>query len=353
MNDLDLYVEGCCNEMCPSDEVKMREQRKLLHILEMVPGTQSSKKPKADVKKVVKAFQRSAAGKYMTDKNNLRTPNALLYTVHYLLNDIACSNKYSWKIKYDFIMDRLRAVRQDMIIQNLSRSYYVLLLQPIVRFYAFTSYRLVEENLNVFDPDLHKTHLIETLKRLLCIYDEYDRVPNIENMDIELLNSRPEFEALYILMNLGDETALRRSFTLPKIWRTSIVHDAMSISFFYLTNNYIKICRKIETLPPLLCAVGSLHMPKIRKTTLKMMSVAYNSSNLKFPLEHLQNFLLYGAMDNVVKDCKHYGLETEENYVFFKKNVWKENKMVRPIKEKFVENKIQELEENSLLFFDS
>lgn len=46
-----------------------------------------------------------------------------------------------WNVVYDFIMDRLRAVRQDMVIQNLSGADYVSLLQPMIRFYAFAAYK--------------------------------------------------------------------------------------------------------------------------------------------------------------------------------------------------------------------
>lgn len=46
-----------------------------------------------------------------------------------------------WNVVYDFVMDRLRAVRQDMVIQNLTAAESISLLQPIIRFYAFAAYR--------------------------------------------------------------------------------------------------------------------------------------------------------------------------------------------------------------------
>lgn len=42
---------------------------------------------------------------------------------------------------YDFILDRLRAVRQDMIIQNFPVADSISILQPIVRFHAYAAYR--------------------------------------------------------------------------------------------------------------------------------------------------------------------------------------------------------------------
>jgi hypothetical protein len=54
-------------------------------MLEMVPGTEKSKFPKASKKHMVKAFCRSAAGKQIDKENNLRPPKVLLKTVSYLL----------------------------------------------------------------------------------------------------------------------------------------------------------------------------------------------------------------------------------------------------------------------------
>lgn len=50
-------------------------------------------------------------------------------------------DEFAFHIRYDYICDRLRAVRQDMIIQDLPKHEAICILQPIVRFYAYASYR--------------------------------------------------------------------------------------------------------------------------------------------------------------------------------------------------------------------
>lgn len=65
----------------------------------------------------------------------------------------------------------------------------------------------------------------ECLKRLLTLYDECDRLQkrldganvnfNFEHFD----DDRPYFEALYVLLNLGDPVAITRAVELPKKWR--------------------------------------------------------------------------------------------------------------------------------------
>lgn len=60
-----------------------RQREKLLHLFEMVPGT--AKSPVADPARAVKMYNRSAAGKSMTNENCLRPPEVLLKTVKHLL----------------------------------------------------------------------------------------------------------------------------------------------------------------------------------------------------------------------------------------------------------------------------
>jgi hypothetical protein len=46
-----------------------------------------------------------------------------------------------WSIVYDFIFDRLRAVRQDLVIQGLGSVDSFKVLEPIVRFHSYAGYR--------------------------------------------------------------------------------------------------------------------------------------------------------------------------------------------------------------------
>lgn len=59
------------------------------------------------------------------------------------------NNESDWLLKYNFIMDRLRSVRQDMVIQNISRAHQIVILQPIIRFHAYAAYRYVLVDIEV------------------------------------------------------------------------------------------------------------------------------------------------------------------------------------------------------------
>jgi hypothetical protein len=46
-----------------------------------------------------------------------------------------------WCVVYDFVFDRLRAVRQDMVIQDVGSFDGMMILEPIVRFHGYAGYR--------------------------------------------------------------------------------------------------------------------------------------------------------------------------------------------------------------------
>ncbi|KAK9891738.1 hypothetical protein WA026_016535 [Henosepilachna vigintioctopunctata] len=313
-------------------------------------------KPKADPNRVVKEFNRSAAGKSMTNENNLRPPEVLLQTLHYLLHDVINDTQVSWIVKYNFITDRLRSIRQDMVIQNTSKAYSICLLQPIVRFHAYSAYKLCDQEISAFDPHLNNKHLQECLKRLLVIYDEIEEMLKWNSRDFNdlefLKESRPFFEALYVVLNLGNEVALHRVLKLSHTWRTPLVKKSILISLNYLRCNYLRACRYIKHLPPILLAISALHLTEIRSKALEMMSVAYNSKILTFPLTSLKYLLLYDTEEDVIQDCRSFGLELMNDSVRFNKNSFKKQTVkIMKKKTQFVERVLESMDESDMLLF--
>ncbi|XP_072397866.1 SAC3 domain-containing protein 1 isoform X2 [Diabrotica undecimpunctata] len=350
-----VYTIGICKEMCPSSEARLREKQGLLHILEVVPGTEHHKNPKADLKRVVKEFTRSAAGKSFLITENLRPPDVLLKTINYLLDEVISNNeKVPWMVKYDFILDRLRAVRQDMVIQNVSRPHQIVILQPIIRFLTYSSYRCCEEAINTFDPHINNTHLQECLKRLLCTYDYFDNLEKSSKQEISsdfLVESRPYFESLYLIFNLGDVNALNRYLNLPPQW-SSLVKTSMRICLNYVNRNISKVIKLFKQLPLSLQMIAFLHMPEIRRITLKIMSSAYHSKNLTFPLDVLSDMLLYNCVDELIKDCNYYGLKIQQDGVHFMKSDFLEDKAkVKPRRSEEIDKTLKDTDISMFLLY--
>lgn len=81
--------------------------------------------------------------------------------------------------------------------------------------------RLCTKNISEFDAKINDKHLLECIKQLLVLYDERD-YKNRNNAEVHeeleklvLNDSRSEMEALYILLHVGDQEALKRALMLP------------------------------------------------------------------------------------------------------------------------------------------
>jgi len=98
-------------------------------------------RPKADARKMVKEFTRSSAGQEAARPQELRPAKVLLQVVNYLMNRILPRTDVSFNMVYDYVFDRLRAVRQDMSIQCLTGVECISILQQAVRFHIYAQYR--------------------------------------------------------------------------------------------------------------------------------------------------------------------------------------------------------------------
>lgn len=92
---------------------------------------------------MVKEFSRSAAGVQTPRPHSLRTKKALKRTVTYLLSDIIRDDRKPFHFAYDFIFDRLRAIRQEIVMQDLDEIATIELIEPMIMFLAYALYRFV------------------------------------------------------------------------------------------------------------------------------------------------------------------------------------------------------------------
>ncbi|XP_017878264.1 SAC3 domain-containing protein 1 [Ceratina calcarata] len=326
-------IQGVCLLMCPEKERWIREREGLLHRFEIDENTKEMKFPKADPMKTIKCFSRPAAGLNMTDPHQLRPASVLLSTVRYLFTRIATRSDVDWVVIYDFIFDRLRAIRQDTAIQRIDAHTNIQLLEQIVRFLVYSSQRLCERPLVEFNAKINDQHIGECIRSLIALYDTQTMTDSDElNSSLGILAKcmgelslnadRQQMEALYILLNIGDTEVLKRAIRLPLNLRRSMeVHLALEISFAWYLRNYVRVCSLIPRLHPILICAAMTNIQKLRRTALKVMSLGYNSKVLTFPGLKLQQLLLYNDIDKVRADCELFGLTfTEQNILFQKTN---------------------------------
>ncbi|KAF7663074.1 hypothetical protein LDENG_00218760 [Lucifuga dentata] len=273
---------GACQSMCPARELQEREAQNRLHRFEMLAGTERNRRPRADPLRAVKEYSRPAAGKDSTSPSDLRPPAVLLKTVCYLIDDIAASpTLHPWTEVYNFVFDRLRGVKQDMIIQRVSGSDCVTILE--------------------------RTEYLSWL--LKCYATGLEPHPNQE-----------EFQALGLLYNLGSARALQHTMELPERLRGSpTIRLALSINQAFLERNPVRLLRLVQKLNFLQSCALHQHLRTCRRDLLLIYSHGYNSCNCRFPLQTLSQLL---ALDTslTVQLCQAHGLAvSHDNQVVFSK----------------------------------
>ncbi|XP_056267205.1 SAC3 domain-containing protein 1 isoform X2 [Pseudoliparis swirei] len=291
--------KGTCQTMCPARELRDRQLQNLLHHFEVLAGTERVRKPRGDPLRAVKEYSRPAAGKDSTNPADLRPPAVLLKTVCYLIDDIAASSHLQpWTEVYSFVFDRLRSVKQDMIIQRVSGLNCVAILERSVRFLTYASYRLCGEPLRRYDPRINDTHLQENLSWLLdCYATGTGPHPNQEEM-----------QALGLLYNLGSARAAQHIMELPERLRSSpAVTLALSINRAFLERNPVRVLRLARRLNFLQSCALHRHLATCARDLLLIYSHGYSSRNCRFPLDRLAQLL---SLDTApaARLCQAYGV---------------------------------------------
>ncbi|XP_034387628.1 SAC3 domain-containing protein 1 [Cyclopterus lumpus] len=308
--------EGTCQTMCPGRELEARELQRCLHRFELLAGTERFRKPRGDPFRAVKEYSRPAAGKDSTNPTDLRPPAVLMKTVCYLIDDIAASSHLQpWTEVYSFAFDRLRSVKQDMIIQRMSGLKCVAILERTVRFLTYASYRLCGEPLRLYDPRINDTHLQENLSWLLdCYATGTGPHPNQEEM-----------QALGLLYNLGSAHAAQHIMELPERLRSSpAVTLALSINQAFLQRNPVRVLRLARRLNFIQSCALHRHFVTCGRDLLLIYSHGYSSRNCRFPLDGLAQLLSLDA-PLAAQLCQAYGVVVnQDNQLVFSKAAFTE-----------------------------
>ncbi|XP_063821461.1 SAC3 domain-containing protein 1 [Ostrinia nubilalis] len=334
-------IKGTCYSMCPQAEVTLREREKLVHVLEVV----------GDSRKLVKCYSRSAADSNMAVPHLLRPYSVLKDTVQYLLRDVIKRKGISSLVMYDFLNDRLRAVRQDITIQRLPAAECACLLEPMVRFYVYFGYKFINLKPGDFDQVLNKKYLLESLKWFLYCCDVIDQTSKVEEDSLNSFMSKLDInkqspvydrvlmESLYILCNLDDIHPLLRYIGLPKeLKRNPTLELAYKTAIANWNGNYMFVCSMIEKLCPLsFCALSS-YLPSIQRLGVRVMSHAYSSKQLTVPASIVRRWLYFTSDHEALSVCRHYGLKTEETRVRFNKADFKTDAPLHQLEKHLLHN---------------
>ncbi|XP_039290932.1 uncharacterized protein LOC111048691 [Nilaparvata lugens] len=244
---------------------------------------------------------------------------------YYLLTQVIYDARVPWCKRYHFIADRLRAVKQDLIIQQPSVFESISILEPMVRFYFLAEYWGKREDdptglkqeiqqRSEFVPVLNQQQLEECLKYLLSLYDEVG--------DFFAFPARPQMEALYQLQYLGETEALRRGVALPQN-PSQDLRFALKMSLEWYNKKYSSVIRYSKHLTAFLRMAFSFNLPKIRRYALEVMNTAYSNKNPNlnshYPLDHFTKLLNFRNPSEASRLCEIYEVMVCKNKVMFLK----------------------------------
>lgn len=132
----DSAVIGTCQQLCPAKEQRQRLEAHYTSSCEDVS--------------LVKRYCRPAAGIEVLAEE-VRPLDVLTEAVEYLLGHTLRRTDIPFHKSYSFVADRLRAVRQDIMVQHLSGSAVVCLLSRMLRYHCLAAYMFCD----VFTPEEH------------------------------------------------------------------------------------------------------------------------------------------------------------------------------------------------------
>ena len=354
-------ILGNCLQMCPKRETELRISNNMVHCLER-PGTER----KYDPNMLIKSFARSAAGNTSTcDPCEIRPPHICRRTVNYLVQNILLAEQNKSRgggfmpppppiimdeMKYQFVFDRLRAIRQDMVVQRVGVTgggqdgiriilIHIHILQVCVKFHLFANYSFTNHNYLLteegerhasnttagFDSQLNFSHLLECVKMVLVLYQELELIRNREElcdifskMDIDkdlcdqLQQHRCEMIGTYLLLNLGSSHSYTWGLGLCRTLKDNgAVAQALKINRLYMERNFAGLFKNVRKLSLIYLLAFQWNLPFVMKDSLTVMNIAYSSKMCKYPVSSFAGVHAIETVDaeEILRFCEQHSIE--------------------------------------------
>uniref|UniRef100_A0A915E2U7 SAC3/GANP/THP3 conserved domain-containing protein n=1 Tax=Ditylenchus dipsaci TaxID=166011 RepID=A0A915E2U7_9BILA len=283
--------------MCSAREQDYRQNNGLIHQMETVdpwvnPPTNKGKRPKyiANVELMVKEYSRSAADKVIK-ASDVRPFAVLRKSVEYLIDNVAnqilTDSRAKWPIIYSFVVDRLRAVRQDITVQDLPPEKTLILIEKMIPFYLMAQERC-ENDINFgkqqyYDSKLHMNEVEECFSKWKDIAD-----------DFEICSEK--LKATYLLHYCNRVDILCQFLWWKNDFKDSAFAGRIfSILMAFRLNNFVAFFRLFDQLDKDLRTALWPFVEGMRVNGLNVCSLAYNSPNVKLPEEVLRKWLAFPA----------------------------------------------------------
>ncbi|KAK1292460.1 hypothetical protein QJS10_CPB17g01435 [Acorus calamus] len=297
-------VVGLCPDMCPESERQERERKGDLDKHERLDGERNQTSKSLAVKKYNRLAERHA---YL-----IRPMPVLQKTIKYLLDLLDQPYDDNFLAMYNFLWDRMRAVRMDLRMQHIFNQDAITMLEQMIRLHILAMHELCEYQKGEgfsegFDAHLNIEQMNKTSVELFQMYDDHRK------KGINIPTER-EFRGYYALLKLDKhpgykvepaELSLDLAKMTSEIRSTPDVLFARDVARACRTGNYINFFRLARKATYLQACLMHAHFAKVRTQAL----VALHSSlqiGQGIPVGHVVKWLAMEG-ENVESLLEYHG----------------------------------------------
>jgi len=279
------YVVGTCELMCPEKE---RDTRSANGDLELFERANAEDRTTSHPDLCVKKYTRIVDG---ITPDMVRTPQGLQLAIDQLWR-ILDGRDESFMTKSKFVWDRLRSIRQDLSLQQITDSFAVKLMEQMVRYTILAEHELCEEAASATNPDGHNSHLnveqlTKTLTSLRHMYDDH------AGRDMKLsVDAESEMFCYQLLLRIDSHGryAVQRSEMLndlrgvrPEVLKHKDVQFALECNRVYHENNFSGFFRLVKQATYLQACCLHKFFNSMRGKALEVMDATYGKTVVAIP----------------------------------------------------------------------
>ncbi|CAN1854159.1 SAC3 family protein B, partial [Linum perenne] len=300
IGDRDMPVES---------ERAERERKGDLDQYERLDGDRNQTNRFLAVKKYTRTAEREA--------NLIRPMPVLQKTIGYLLSLLDKPYDSEFLGKYNFLWDRMRAIRMDLRMQHIFDSEAITMLEQMIRLHVVAMHELCEYTKGEgfsegFDAHLNIEQMNKTSVELFQMYDDH-RKNGIS------VPSEKEFRGYYALLKLDkhpgykvepSELSLDLAKMTPEIRQTAEVLFARDVARACRTGNFIAFFRLARKATYLQACLMHAHFAKLRTQALASLYSGLQT-NQGIPVSHVAKWLAMEEED-IEELLAYYGFSIKE-----------------------------------------
>uniref|UniRef100_A0A3Q3DZS7 Germinal-center associated nuclear protein n=1 Tax=Labrus bergylta TaxID=56723 RepID=A0A3Q3DZS7_9LABR len=289
---------GTCPDMCPEKERYMRETRKQLSIFEVVLNTEMVEHTAA-----IKEYSRSSADQEEPLPHELRPLPVLSMTMDYLVTQIMDEGHDNYRDWYDFVWNRTRAIRKDIIQQHLCCPHTVSLIEKCTRFHVHCAHHLCEERISSFDPKINNENMTKCLQSLKEMYQD------LATRQV-YCPQEAEFRQYNVLLKLNDEVP---SHTSSCPCRDFAVQAFAAVN----SNNFVRFFKLVKGASYLASCLLHRYFNQVRAKALKTLNIAHTIGprSTAFPVDDVVRMLMFQSVEEATEFIQQYGINVLDGVV--------------------------------------